>query len=155
MQRKNPPDFNSMTINQRIASIRKLKGYSQSDLAEAFGIKVSTYSQKERKGIIDCKFLIKFCDYFNIDIRLMLYGEEVVATLKTPIDVPPPQPPKMPEKPIEIEPGIIIGARQKNLLKIFHYFPKSKRELAYKIINELCQTKLKEFLATHPTFSEH
>jgi len=140
-----------LTINQRIAHFRKINDYNQERMAKIFRTKTSTYSQRERKGNITCEFLIEFCHYLDVDIRLLLYGKIPEGT-----EAPLPQLPQTPspKEPIIISPGIIVGARQKNLLKILHYFSKKEREAVYKFVDMLRQSDLKEFITNYPTFFE-
>lgn len=63
-------------INARILAYRRIKKVSQQDVADYLGIKVSTYSQMEREGIITCEKLIKIAEFLNVDIRCFLYGFE-------------------------------------------------------------------------------
>lgn len=79
------------TINQRIKRYRKLSGYTQGEVAEEFGLKLSTYSQRERKGNVECDFLIKLSRMLDLDIRLFLYDSETLSALTSdPIPDPPP-----------------------------------------------------------------
>ena len=65
----------NLEINKRIKQIRKLLGYSQIKVAEMLGKKPSTYAQCEREGNITCDMLISLAEIFNIDVRILLYGE--------------------------------------------------------------------------------
>lgn len=62
-------------INARIASIRKLKGYKQSDVAQFLGLKTSTYSQMERKGNITGEMILRLAEIFDVDPMIILCGE--------------------------------------------------------------------------------
>ena len=62
-------------INTRIASIRKLREYKQSDVAQFLGLKTSTYSQMERKGNITGEMILKLAEIFNVDPMIILCGE--------------------------------------------------------------------------------
>lgn len=142
----------TLTLNQRIAHIRKINGHSQEKAAKAFGIKTSTYSQKERRGFITCEFLIEFCRYFDVDSRLILYGEVPEETAPSP-PLPPIENPTTKGTTI-IPPGIILGARQKCLLTILQNFHKCEREATYKFVDVLRKSKPKEFIAKYPEFFE-
>ena len=63
-------------INRRIASVRKLREYKQSDVAEFLGLKTSTYSQMERKGNITGEMIIKIAKIFEVDPMYIFCGEE-------------------------------------------------------------------------------
>ena len=66
----------SETINQRIARFRKLAGYSQEDMAYMLDLKTGTYRKRELNGKIDCEFLINISELLDIDIKILLFGEE-------------------------------------------------------------------------------
>lgn len=74
------------TINERIVRYRKFAGITQKEMADFLGIKLSTYSQKEKKGIIDCETLKKIAEVFEIDIMLLLYGENNYESEFIPVD---------------------------------------------------------------------
>lgn len=63
-------------INKRVAHYRKLAGFNQSQVAEMLGLKLSTYSQRERKGNITGDFLKKLSIIFGVKAEVLLYGEE-------------------------------------------------------------------------------
>ncbi len=79
------------TINQRINRLRKAKGYTQADVAELLGIKVSTYSQMERKGGITSDIIIKLSEILKVEPLIILYGENYFEKSNK-------ESPKIPEK---------------------------------------------------------
>lgn len=101
----------SKTINQRVAMYRKLLGYSQSQIAEMLGKKSSTYSQCERTGTFNCDTIISLAEIFNVDVRVLLYGE-------IPDTILPPPPPPKPK----------YTATEQNIIKIIRNLPKNKRD---------------------------
>lgn len=62
-------------INSRVKKIRKKLGYSQRDVAEHLGIKLSTYSQRERCGDLTGEFLIELSKLFEVDVKAFLYDD--------------------------------------------------------------------------------
>lgn len=64
------------TINQRIRFYRKEMMYSQAQVAQMLNLKMTTYSQMERKGNITCEILIKLTEILNVDALTLLYGEK-------------------------------------------------------------------------------
>lgn len=56
----------NMTINERVAFYRKLRGMRQEDLAHKIGMKPSTYSQMERSGEISAARLLKIAEALDI-----------------------------------------------------------------------------------------
>lgn len=75
----------NLEINKRVKHIRKLLGYSQIKVAEMLGKKPSTYAQCEREGHITCGMLLSLAEIFNVDVRILLYGECIELS-------PPPSP---------------------------------------------------------------
>ena len=61
------------TINERIIARRKELGLNQTMLAESLGIKVSSYSQMERKGHITCETLRVLCEVLRVSTEFLLY----------------------------------------------------------------------------------
>lgn len=61
-------------INERIIARRKELGLNQTMLAESLGIKVSSYSQMERKGHITCETLRVLCEVLKVSTEYLLYG---------------------------------------------------------------------------------
>ncbi len=68
-------------INERIRQQRKSKHLTQTEVAEALGIKCSTYSQMERKGIITAETVLKLSELFEINSDILLYGYERVVNV--------------------------------------------------------------------------
>ena len=56
----------NMTINERVAFYRKLRGMRQEDLAHKIKMKSSTYSQMERSGEISASRLLKIAEALDI-----------------------------------------------------------------------------------------
>lgn len=61
-------------INKRIAHYRAVAGYSQAEVAEMLGMKLSTYSQRERVSEPTADFLKKLSVIFGVEIEVLLYG---------------------------------------------------------------------------------
>ena len=101
-------------INARIASIRKLQEFKQSDIAEFLGMKVSTYSQMERNGNITGEVIIKLAEIFRVDSKEILYGEQTEKPQKLPKD-PEPEERK-------------LTNLESNIIKIFRTLNKEKQE---------------------------
>ena len=64
------------TINERIAKYRRLRHITQDEMAEILDMPSSTYGNKEKRGKIDCEFLIKISEILNVDIRSLLFENE-------------------------------------------------------------------------------
>ena len=135
------------TINQRIAHLRKLKEFTQSDMAERLGMKCSTYSQMERKGKIDSKMLIKLAVIFNVPPEYLIYGTPVEHKRLGEPTVPPlPDPPKPPliiDPPPPPEP-LILTKNEENIIKIYRNAPKKDKDAIMDVVDEVYQRQLKK-----------
>lgn len=112
----------SLEINKRIRDIRKLLGYSQSDIAEMLGKKSSTYSQCERHGVITCDMLISLAEIFQVDVRVLLYGEHLDDKPGPILPPPPPEP--------------TYTATEKSVIKIIRNLPQKKKREVLGYISE-------------------
>ena len=63
-----------MTVNQRIRLLREQKNLTQYQMGELFGLKSSTYSQKERQGSFSAEDVKIICDTFGVDPYLIIFG---------------------------------------------------------------------------------
>lgn len=68
-------DFEKLTVNERIRFFRKLKKFTQKQMGEFFGIKTSTYSQKERRGSFTAEDVKTVCEVFNVDPYIIIFGK--------------------------------------------------------------------------------
>ena len=66
---------NENIINQRIKDLRVSRNVPQKEMAELLGVKVSTYSQMERKGTIPAEKLKRIANFFCVDYAVLLDGE--------------------------------------------------------------------------------
>ena len=112
-------------INARIASIRKLREYKQADVAEFLGIKVSTYSQMERKGNITGEMILRLAEIFDVDPKIILCGEEIE---ETPVSVP---------TTVSDPPQIMLTNSESNVIKILRNLNKSKQEQVFDAISKI------------------
>ena len=64
------------SINQRVATCRKLAGLTQAEAAEKLNMKCSTYSQMERKGNISAQMVLDLASIFKVHPNIIYYGED-------------------------------------------------------------------------------
>ena len=64
-------------INKRVTHYRKEARLTQAQVADLIGMKSSSYSQMEREGDISAERIVKLAEIFKIDVRLLLYGQEL------------------------------------------------------------------------------
>ena len=68
-------DMSKLTVNERIKFLRKQKNYNQEQMGKFFGIKTSTYSQKERKGYFTAEDIKIICEVFDVDPNVIIFGK--------------------------------------------------------------------------------
>lgn len=135
------------TINQRVAKCRKLANLTQTDVAEKLGMKCSTYSQMERKGIISAERLSKMADIFNVSPNYLLNGEEpniyeVPPTVPTQVKhnegLLRQEPPTIPQKEI-----FVVTKKEESLLKIIRNFSKPNYDRVMKFVETIYKQEKK------------
>ena len=67
-------DMSKLTVNERIKFLRKQKNYNQEQMGKFFGIKTSTYSQKERRGYFTAEDVKIVCEVFKVDPNVIIFG---------------------------------------------------------------------------------
>ena len=129
------------TVNERIAKYRRLANLTQTDMAEKLGIKCSTYSQMERKGIVSAERLYQMAEIFGVSPCELYNGEEPcksnVPETKNPMDNPASlifQQSQMPK--IEKE-FFTVTKKEENLIKIIRNLSKPNYNKTMKFIEEI------------------
>ncbi len=105
-------------INSRIKKIRNDLKLTQLDVANALGMNLSTYSQREREGNNEAEFLIELSKIFNVDVKQLLYNENEIF-----------------ENQIKNE-G--LSSQEKLIIKIFRRADDKNKEKLLKTICEIC-----------------
>ena len=67
-------DLSQLAVNEKIKFLRKQKNYNQEQMGKFFGIKTSTYSQKERKKHRPCVMSRRVLIYILKSERLRIIG---------------------------------------------------------------------------------
>lgn len=129
------------TINQRVVKCRKLADLTQADVAEKLGMKGSTYSQMERKGIISAERLSKMAEIFDVSPNYLLTGEEISKYTIPPI-VPQgesiPQPVLMQPEPVLPQKKVfVVTKKEENLIKIIRFLSKPNYDKVIKFIDSV------------------
>ncbi len=79
------------TINKRIKNLRISKSITQEQMGSFLGIKTSTYSQLERKGVFTAQHIVKLAPFLDVDYPCLLEGKtlknENVDLLSSPSPV--------------------------------------------------------------------
>lgn len=132
---------NMKTVNERIAQYRRLANLTQTDMAEKLGIKCSTYSQMERKGIVSAERLYQMAEIFGVSPCELFNGEEPcknnILSTQPLADNPATlvfQQPPMPEIKKEI---FTVTKKEENLIKIIRNLSKPNYDKTMKFIEEI------------------
>ena len=129
------------TINQRVAKCRKLANLNQTDVAEKLGMKCSTYSQMERKGIISAERLLKMAVIFGVSPNYLLNGEEPAKQEVPPVPIINPKPdegtlgqtPEIPHQPKIF----VVTKKEESLLKLIRNFSKPNYDRVMKFVETI------------------
>lgn len=128
-------DIMDKIINQRIRYYRNLRCLTQAQVADAIGMKGSSYSQCERCGKITCEQLIKLSEILNVSCNTLLFGKEETAEIETPA-------PK--------EEEFKITNREKSAIEIIRSFSPEKRKATFKTIFHIWKNNLNPSLLIQP-----
>ena len=115
------------SINQRVAYYRKRQRLTQTQVAQMMGIKMSTYSQCERRGNISGERLIKLAEILGVSCEILLYGEKNKNST-------PPEPPT-PETEY-------FTNKEQSLIKVLRTLTDKKRQAIFKITELTYKRKL-------------
>ena len=135
-------------INERVAHYRKLNNLTQAQAAEIFGMKTSTYSQKERAGTISGDDILRFAEIFGVEPEVLLLGDEKVTekklsliakTAKNEIVL------KTEEKtkPTPQAPIFVLSTQEKNHITILRSLTKNNREKILQYTYDVFKKKIK------------
>ena len=136
------------TLNDRIAECRNKSGKNQTEVAEMLGIKCSTYSQMERKGIVSADRLFKLAEIFGVTPCYLYDGTEPCrpkegGSIMPQIESDTPTL-KSPEIPIFKKDIYIITKKEENVIKILRELKGTEEyNKAIKYIEELNRNKNK------------
>lgn len=76
-----------MSTSTRLRNIRKERGYTQQEVAEALHIGQNTLSNIENgKSKLDVDLLAKFADFYNVDIQELLKSNSLIMNFKEKVE---------------------------------------------------------------------
>lgn len=136
------------TLNDRIAECRNKSGKNQTEVAEMLGIKCSTYSQMERKGIVSAERLFKLAKIFGVTPCYLYDGNEPCRQNETDSIMPQTENTmptlNSPEIPFYKKDVFIITKKEENLIKILRELKGTEHyNEAIKYIEDLNRNKKK------------
>lgn len=118
------------SVNERIVKYRNIAKQTQTEVAEKLGIKCSTYSQLERKGIVSADRLFKLSEIFGVSPCMLYKGEEPCKNTDTAVL-------KSPE-PVFPKPEVFVATKkEQNIIKIIREFDKSDYNRVMELIQEI------------------
>ncbi len=126
-------------INLRIATYRKLAGYTQAEAARALGLNRSTYGQMELHGNPRYDMILKLSELYNISVDTLLKGiaePSAPATVSTPIIEAPPPLKEEPDKDIS-PPAFLPTATEISIIKAYRSLSKQSKQEVRNFINEV------------------
>ena len=123
-------------VNERIVKYRNIAKQTQTEVAEKLGIKCSTYSQLERKGIVSADRLFKLSEIFGVSPCMLFNGEEPCKNTDTNIlRTPEPEFPK---------PEVFVATKkEQNIIKIIREFDKPDYKRVMELIQQIRAEKKK------------
>lgn len=126
-------------INERIRRYRHAAGYTQDAAAAALGMKKNTYAHMERYGNPSSMLILKLAQLYNVDVMVLLSGEERTKSEHLNIKDSNETPPRFSDydKPTVDLPTDILTATEKSVIGGFKALkPDQKREII-ELINSM------------------
>ncbi len=124
------------TINSRIASYRKLAGFTQEEAASLLNMKRSAYARMEKVGSPTPEQIKQIAELYRISVAMLLYGEDFAlnsgngsagrVTLKQPSDR-------------DIFP---LTTTEINAIRLLREFNEEDTKKVVDLINEIYSTKI-------------
>lgn len=87
-----------LEVNARLKKLRKENGFTQAQIGKVLGMGQNAYSSLEQRGRVNTLVLKRLAEFYDVDVKYILYGEETEAPQIT-------EPPKI--KPCK--PEIIVS----------------------------------------------
>lgn len=117
------------SINQRVATCRKLAGLTQAEAAEKLGMKCSTYSQMERKGNISAQMVLNLANIFKVHPNVIYYGEDNYIAPKNDDDFTTHLLKQTVTEPVfPADPDFVLSKQEESFIKLLRSISKSDRE---------------------------
>lgn len=117
------------SINQRVATCRKLAGLTQAEAAEKLGMKCSTYSQMERKGNISAQMVLDLANIFKVHPNVIYYGEDNYTAPAEENDFTTQLLKQTMVEPVfPADPDFVLSKQEESFIKLLRTLQKSDRE---------------------------
>lgn len=124
-------------INKRIATYRKLAGYTQQSAADALGLKKNTYARMELHGNPKPEILAKLAVLYNVSINLILYGVDGGQTADMQKGAEITRLEETPHRFAAQTTDITLTVNEKNCIKACRELSKEDRDEVMAFINKL------------------
>ncbi len=123
-------------INLRIATYRKLAGFTQAEAAQRLGMKRNTYARMERYGNPGADLLKRIAELYGVSTNLLIYGTEMPFTANVPDITTPHESSRILELRSDINPNLLPNRPAKyvptnsdlDMLKMLHFLTKDDQD---------------------------
>ena len=126
---------NKETINSRIASYRKLAGFTQEEAAQLLNMKRNTYARMEKMGNPSPEQLKQIAELYRISVAMLLYGEDFAANIDSRAD-------KLTFKQPDNKDIYPLSPTEINAIRIVREFESSDAQKIVDLINEIYREKI-------------
>ena len=137
-------DLSELAVNERIKFLRKLNKLNQEQMGKFFGIKTSTYSQKERRGYFTAEDVKIVCEVFKVDPNVIIFGrphpkQEAIDEEKEKLAA------EIEEKyRKKYEKYETITRRDLRMLKLINFLSRKKQDMVFEYAYSLFKNKGKD-----------
>lgn len=120
-------------VNERIATCRKLAGFTQATAAQRLGLKRNTYARMELHGNPGAIMLMRLAELYGVSVNYLVYGEEAEKEQETELEAIT-EPAKSTIRfasginPNLMPPRYTPTNSELNLIKMYHYLPKEDQD---------------------------
>ena len=134
-------DLSELAVNERIKFLRKLNKLNQEQMGKFFGIKTSTYSQKERKGYFTAEDIKIVCEVFDVEPNVIIFGrphpkQEAIDAEKEKLEA------EIEEKyRKKYEKYETITRRDLRMLKLINFLSREKQDMVFEYAYLLFKNK--------------
>lgn len=122
-------------INKRIATYRKLAGYTQQTAADALGIKKNTYARMELHGNPTPNMLVRIAQLYSVSPNLILFGVDGGQTAAMHENS---EPVRLFENPqlFKAAPDLVLTVNERNCVKACRELSKEQQNEVMALINK-------------------
>ena len=124
-------------INKRIATYRKLAGYTQQSAADALGLKKNTYARMELHGNPKPELLAKLAKLYKVSVSRILLGDDETKSAETNDEIGFMRLSEPPHRFAGQRTDITLTLNEKNCIKVCRELSKEDRDRVMAFINKI------------------